>query len=51
MITYFENVTIGLHILYVLNTNVKFHVNRMLFIIQFISLVFTHNFKLQKLEI
>ena len=31
--TYFENLTIELHVLYVLKTHVKFHVNQMLFII------------------
>ena len=33
MIAYFENLTIGLHILYILNTLVKFHSNWMLFTI------------------
>ena len=31
--------------------NLTIHVNRMLFIIQSISLFFMHNFKLQKFEI
>ena len=38
MATYFENLTIKLHVLYVLKTNVKFHVNQMLFTIQSISI-------------
>ena len=33
MIIYFENITIELHVLYVLKINVKFHANLMLFII------------------
>ena len=43
---YFENLTIELHILYVLNI----HVNWMLFTIQSINLYFMHYFKLQKFE-
>ena len=50
MIIYFENLTVGLHVLYVLNTHVKFHVNRILFTIRFM-----HNLilpkKKKKLEI
>ena len=49
--TYFENLTIELHVLYVLKTHVKFHVNQMLFIIRFINLFFKYKFILQKLEI
>jgi len=30
---YFENLTVRLHVLYALNTHVKFYVNRILFII------------------
>ena len=48
---YFENLTIKLHIFYVLNVRIKFCVNQMLFTIWFIKLFFIHNFKLQKLEI
>ena len=33
IITYFENLTIGLHVLYTFNTRVKFYVNRILFTI------------------
>ena len=51
MTTYFENLTIGLHVLYILNTNIIFHTNRMLSTIRSINLFFTHNFKLQKLKI
>ena len=43
---YFENLIVGLHILYVFNT----HINWMLFTICFINLFFIHNFKLQKLK-
>ena len=47
---YFENLTIELHILYVLNIHVNFYVNWMLFTIQCINLYFMHYFKLQKFE-
>jgi len=47
----FENLIVGFHILYVFNTHVKFHSNRMLFTIQSINLFFMHKFKSQKLEI
>ena len=40
MTIYFENLTVELHILYVLKTHVKFHVNRMLYIIWSINLNF-----------
>ena len=33
IITYFENLTVELHVLYTLNTHVKFCVNRILFTI------------------
>ena len=46
MTIYFENLTIELHILYVLNKHVKFHINQILFSIRFINLFFMHNFKL-----
>ena len=46
-----ENIIVELHVLYVLNTHVKFHSNRMLFTIQSMNLFFMHNFRLQKLEI
>ena len=51
MITYYENLTVELHILYVLNTYIKFCTNLMLFTIWSINLFFMHNFRLQKLEI
>jgi len=35
-IIYFENLIIGLYVVYILNTHVKFHVNRMLFTYQLI---------------
>ena len=39
-----------MHVLYVLNTYVKFRINRMLFIIRFINLFFMHNIRLQNFE-
>ena len=36
--------------LYVLNMHANFHVNQMLFTIQFIKLSFMHYFKLRKFE-
>ena len=51
MTIYFENLTIGLHVLYILNTNVKFLATWMLFAIRSINLFFIYNFILQKLEI
>ena len=47
---YFENFTIGLHVLYVLNMHINFHINQMLFTIQSINSSFIHYFKLQKLK-
>ena len=38
--TYFKNLTIELHVLYILNTHVKFCVNYILFTIWFIRLYF-----------
>ena len=38
IITFFENLTVELYVLYVLKTYVKFHANRILYIIQ--SLIF-----------
>ena len=49
--TYFENLMVKLHVLYVLNTHVKFCVNRILFTIWFINLYFIDNFILQKFAI
>ena len=46
----FENLTVRLHVLYILNTHVKFRSNRMLFT-RSINLFFIHNFKPQKFEI
>ena len=48
MPTYFENLIFRLHILYVLNTNVKFCINQILFTIQSLNLFFIHNFIVQK---
>ena len=47
---YFENLNVGLYVLYVLNMHANFHVNQMLFIIQSINSSFMHYFKLQKLK-
>jgi len=47
----FENLIIGLHDFYVLNTYVKFCSNWMLFTILSLNLFFMYNFKSQKLEI
>ena len=46
----FENLTVELHNLYVLNLYVKFHSNQILFTIQSINLFFVHNFLLQNLK-
>ena len=51
MTTYFENLTIRLYILYIINTYIKFYVNQVLFTIRFINFFFMHNFILYKLEI
>ena len=47
--SYFENLTVGLHDLYVLNMHANFHSNQMLFTIWSINLSFMRYFKLQKL--
>ena len=47
----FENITVGLHVLYVLNIRVKFCSNRMLFAIRSINLFSMHNFRSQKLNL
>ena len=49
ILKYFENLTVRLHVLYALNTYVKFCNYQILFTILFIRLYFMHNFKLQKL--
>ena len=46
-----KNSIVGLYILYVINTYFKFYVNRMLFTIRSLNLLFILNLKLQKLEI
>ena len=46
---YFENSTVGLQVLYILNMHANFHTNRMLFTIRSINLSCIHYFKLQKL--
>ena len=51
MTIYLENLTVKLHVLYILKTHVKFHANWMLFTILSINLLFMYNFRLQKFEI
>ena len=48
--SYFENRTIGLHVLYVFNLHVNFCTNQMLFTIQSINSYFMQYFNLRKLE-
>ena len=45
-LTYFENLTVKLHVLSAFNTHVKFYVNQILFTRWFINLYFVYNFKL-----
>jgi len=42
---YFKNLTVRLHVLYILNMHVKFHSNQTSFTIQSINLYFMHNFR------
>ena len=49
--TYFEILTVKLHVFYILIMHVKFRVNQMLFTIRCINLFFISNFRLQKLKI
>ena len=44
--TYFENLTVELHVFYVLHTYVKICANWILYTIRFINLFFMHNFRL-----
>ena len=48
--SYFGNLTLGLHVLYVLNMHVNFYTNQLLFIIQSIKSYLMQYFKLQKLK-
>ena len=48
--SYFENPTVGLHVLYDLNMYVNFHANQMQYTIWSINSSFMHYFKLLKLE-
>ena len=48
--SYFENLTVGLYILYVFNMHANFYTNQMLFTIRSINLYFMQYCKLQKLE-
>ena len=50
MTIYFENITFKLHVLYILNTHVKFRTNQMLFTIRSINLIFIYNLKPYKHE-
>ena len=43
---YFENFIVGLHVLYLLNMHINFHINWMLFTIRSIYSSFMHYFKL-----
>ena len=47
----FKNLTVKLHVLYILNLYVKYCSNRVLFIIQSINLFLMHNYLPQKIEI
>ena len=51
MITYFENLTIELHVFYFFNTHIQFVSIGYYLLLYFLNLFFMHNFKLQKLEI
>ena len=48
--SYFENLTVGLYILYVFNMHANFYTNQMLFTIRFINSYVMQHCKLQKLE-
>ena len=50
IIKYFENLTIELNVLYVINMHANFHENLMLFTNQSINSSFIHYFELQNLE-
>ena len=51
-VIYFENLIVGLHVLYILNSRVKFRFNKILFTIRSINFFFFwYNFILQKLKI
>ena len=47
---YFENSTIELQVLYVLNMHINFHINQTFFNIRSINSFLIHYFKVQKLE-
>ena len=48
--SYFRNLTVGLHVLYVFNMHANFHANRILFTISSINTFLMYYFKLQTLE-
>ena len=45
MFIYFESLSTGVLVLYVLNMHIKFHVNQILFTIRSINLFFMYNSK------
>ena len=47
---YFENLIIGLYVLYIFNIYANFYINQLLFTIRSINLFFMKYFKLHKLE-
>ena len=48
--SYFENPTVELHVIYVINIHANFYINWMLFTIRSVNSFFMHYFKLQKFE-
>ena len=48
--SYFENLTIGLYVLYAFNMHASCHTNQILFTIRSINSYFMQYYKLQKLE-
>ena len=47
---YLKKKTVRMHILYILNTHIKFIANQILFTIRLINLFFMLNFRLQNLK-
>ena len=50
MATFFENLTVELHVFYVINMHIKFRANWMLFTISFLNLFFIYNIIIQNLK-
>ena len=48
--SYFKNLIVKFHVLYVLNNHANIHINLMLFTIRSINSSFMHYFKLQKID-